>query len=654
MSHLQTIMKSWKNLLRFIPFYFSTPLLLKTLFYPWRRVYWQKSHPGFDLNETLEIFISNSLSRVMGVLIRLPMILLGMIMEVAACLFGLPLMVLLYPLFALIGKKNKDGYLPLFSLESLLKIRPLACTWHFGYTPELDKYAYSPIQQTETWAFLGRDAELQEIRRIFERRSENNVILVGEPGAGRHAILYHLSQTMFYHRFVFFNLTSLFQDKKDDGQKRGALQNILAEAKYAGNIVLVVENFEQYAGYADIWEHAIQGSGLSVAGITDNAGFQKAIFPNKTLMKYFTKVDIAPLPKEKILAILRVRAGAFQLTNLPEQALEKILEASYETQYLEDKHQPEAALDLLTALAASLPRKQHGLTASELNRFLEEKLKAPVGKLSKSEKSKLLNLEVELHSRIVNQQRAIKQIADALRRRRLKLGNENRPIGSFLFLGPTGVGKTETAKALAAIFFEDSERLIRFDMARFQNQIQVESLVDQLASAIRKSPYSVLLLDELEKAHPNLLNILLTLLDEGYFKDNDNLTVPGRNLIIIATSNAASEFIRQSVQNGTLDDNLVLEYILREKLFSPEFLNRFDGVTVYTPLSPEHLREIARMKLTKLQSQLKRTHNKDLEITGDLLDLIVSEGTHPEFGAREIDRTIERLVTDPLAQEMLQ
>ena len=242
--------------------------------------------------------------------------------------------------------------------------------------------------------------------------------------------------------------------------------------------------------------------------------------------------------------------------------------------------------DLITKLDASRAEQNR---KSKTKPSPEEIIK--LKKLS----DEIKNLEAKLHERIINQKEAIGEVSGALRRRQLALSSEKKPIGSFLFLGPTGVGKTETAKALADIFFKDESKLIRFDMAQYQHEAQMEDLTRELARTIREDPYAILLLDEIEKAGKNMLNLFLSITDEGYFFDENRNKVLCNNLIIIGTSNAASEFIREHLEEDT-DHSLhektfntqVVEYVLKKHIFSPEFVNRFDALVVFTPLTRAH------------------------------------------------------------------
>jgi ATP-dependent Clp protease ATP-binding subunit ClpC len=294
---------------------------------------------------------------------------------------------------------------------------------------------------------------------------------------------------------------------------------------------------------------------------------------------------------------------------------------------------------------------------------LSEKTKIPIGDIKKEEKDKLKRLEEILHQRIVNQELAVNQIAKAMRRARLGIAKRNKPIGTFLFMGPTGVGKTETAKALAESYYGAEERMIRFDMSEYQGGDAIKMVLGSsetgepglIASAIRKNPFSLLLLDEIEKAHREILNLFLVMLDEGFFTDAFGRKIDCRNLMIIGTSNAGGELIRQEINKGTPEEQLrdkVLDFVQREGIFTPEFLNRFDAVVVYRPLTKEHLRAVAKLLLGRLN---KRLEEKDLslKITDSLVEKVVEMGYSPTLGARPMNRVIQDKIEDQIAQRIL-
>ena len=295
----------------------------------------------------------------------------------------------------------------------------------------------------------------------------------------------------------------------------------------------------------------------------------------------------------------------------------------------------------------------------------------PVSKMLQSEKDKLLNLEAELHKRVVGQDEAISAIADAVRRSRAGLQDPKRPIGSFIFLGTTGVGKTELAKALADYLFDDENMMTRIDMSEYQEKFSATRLIGappgyvgydeggQLTEAIRRKPYSVVLFDEIEKAHPDVFNILLQVLDDGRLTDNKGRTVNFKNTIIIMTSNMGSSLIRENFEkiNDSNHDTVVEQtknqvLDLLKKTIRPEFLNRIDEIIMFTPLNESEIRQIVTLQLNGVKKMLDKNGIR-LEFTDAALDFISHEGFDPQFGARPVKRVIQKYVLNELSKEIL-
>ncbi len=295
----------------------------------------------------------------------------------------------------------------------------------------------------------------------------------------------------------------------------------------------------------------------------------------------------------------------------------------------------------------------------------------PVNKMVQSEKEKLLHLEEELHKRVVGQEEAISAIADAVRRSRAGLNDPRRPIGSFIFLGTTGVGKTELAKALAEYLFDDENMMTRIDMSEYQEKHTVSRLVGappgyvgydeggQLTEAVRRKPYSVVLFDEIEKAHPDVFNILLQVLDDGRLTDNKGRLVNFKNTIIIMTSNMGSSVIRENLASMTpenRDDTIertrtqIIEML--KQSIRPEFLNRIDEIIMFTPLNEKEIEEIVGLQIKSVQKMLA-ANGVDLKVSRKALKFIAEEGFDPEFGARPVKRVIHRLVLNRLSKDIL-
>jgi len=278
------------------------------------------------------------------------------------------------------------------------------------------------------------------------------------------------------------------------------------------------------------------------------------------------------------------------------------------------------------------------------------------------EKETLLNLENLIHQKIVNQQEAVKEISIAMRRARAGIGPKLRPMGTFLFFGPTGVGKTETSKALAEIYFGGIGKMIRLDMSEFQAISDIPRLIGAvspvemqglLTTQVRETPFSLVLLDEIEKAHPDILNLFLQVLDEGHITDGQGRKVIFTNTIIICTSNAGSDMIFKEIESGQkIEKDKILSALFKKKIFKPEFVNRFDASVIFHPLTKENLLQIAGLMLNSLKKSLKEKEI-DFEITEPLKAKIVTLSYKPEFGAREMRRVIQDKVENSVAQALL-
>ena len=297
----------------------------------------------------------------------------------------------------------------------------------------------------------------------------------------------------------------------------------------------------------------------------------------------------------------------------------------------------------------------------------------PVTKLAAEESERLLNLEEILHERVIAQHEAIEAISKAVRRARAGLKDPNRPVGSFIFLGPTGVGKTELARALANALFGDDDAMIRIDMSEYMERHAVSRLIGappgyvgyeeggQLTDAVRQRPYSVVLLDEIEKAHPEVFNVLLQVLEDGRLTDSKGRTVDFRNTVLIMTSNVGAQQIQRESSIGfriVVDEHSEYESMKQKvtdelkRTFRPEFLNRVDEIIVFHALNKEHIKEIADIMLKELRNQLKEM-NMELEITPEAKDFLAEKGFEPDFGARPLRRAIQRYIENPLSEEML-
>lgn len=576
-------------------------------------------------------------------------------------------------------KKNESRF---WEKENLLKKKALGIYWSYGYTVNLDRYSTDfTREQPFSSHLVGRDKEVAQIENILARENQSNVILVGEEGVGKKTIIFQLANniregkifpTLKHKRILEIDVNSIIGEGKDLIGAQNTFQKVIAEASWAGNIILLIPNFDMFVtsfkgriDLAPVFEKYANGSTLQIIGLTSPDRYQKYIYPNASVGKLFNKVVVDAPSREQAKEILETFATNYEKSKkvyIIYQAINEAVEKS--DRYITDIPYPEKAIDLLDeAVVFVAMRKGKEVTAKEVDQVLSDKTRIPIGEISKEEKEKLIDLENVIHKRLIDQEEAVNDLADAFRRTRLQLGQRKKPAGVFLFLGPTGVGKTETAKALAEAYFGSEERLVRFDMNEFQDDGAGNRLLGYFEKdepgifikALRENPFCVLLLDEIEKASKNVLNLFLTAFDEGYLTDNFGKKISLQEMIIIGTSNAGAEYIRQKINQGIGVEDFkkeLVDNLLKESVFSPEFINRFDSVVVFKPLTNENLKEIARLLLEKLNERLA-VRNIKILITDILLEQVAKQGFDPVFGARPMKRLIQDKIEAPLAQKIL-
>lgn len=648
------LLKITDNFLRFFTHYFSIPLLVKTYFSPWHKIIEAKTERALNIEKTINRIIGNLFSSFIGIILRTFVFIIWLFLEIQTAIIGIILAIiwLLFPLATLplyFEYKNKlyaeKTPSHFWHKENLLSIPSPTASWHFGYTPNLDKFSKELTEKIYIAKdkIIGRDYELKQVTQILSRKTQPALILYGPAGSGRHAVVYELSRQiktdcqkippeLKYNRIIKIDTIRLLKQAFQ-------LQTVLSEAEKAGNIILVLDEMHKLISFFDQLAPYLQRGSIKLIGLATSKNYTAHLQKNELAKKLFEFVKVNPLAQNYVLELLKNEAEKLKKKYkvvFTEESLQRIMQIANQSA----KTQPDASLDLIEETALAGARGGGAvITPQYINKLAEEKLKIPLSALGPREKQKLANIEQLLHQYVVNQNTAISELASALRRARLRLESPNRPLASFLFLGPTGVGKTETAKALNRVYFQDlnsqfsnfNSQFIRFDLSNYQNKSDTNRFTAELADKVREIPYSVLLLDEIEKSHPDILNLFLTVIDEGYLTDLDGDEVSFRNLFIIGTSNAPSV-----------------------NIFSKEFLNRFDGIIMFSTLDKHHLAQIARMKLEQLNQRLKKEHNTKVDITEGLIGTIIEEGYNPEFGAREINRAIARIVENPLAKKLLE
>lgn len=568
--------------------------------------------------------------------------------------------------------------------ENLIRWGSLGKNWASGYTVTLDKFSTDLSKLARVGGFpeiIGHEKEIRNLERILSRREANNALLVGEPGVGRKSItsafaqksvLGELLPEVNHKRVVQLDLSMVATRSESLEEAELVLERIFQEVVKAGNVILVIDEFHNYlggparAGIVDISgviSKYLHLPRFQIIALTTFAGLHKYIEQNPSVLALLGKVEVSEISERETLMILEKLALSLEqkhkrLISYP--ALRDII--NFSAKYIQDIPFPKKAMDLLDEVMIYVSSIRSKIVEPKhVAKIFSEKTEVPVGEVEAKEKKVLLNLEKLIHKRIINQEEAVKEVSSALRRARAEITIRKGPMGTFLFLGPTGVGKTETAKALAEIYFGSEKRMIRLDMSEFQAIEDIPRLIGKpgqeglLTTKVREDPFSMLLLDEFEKAHSNILNLFLQVFDEGELTDGLGRKVDFKNTIIIATSNAGYLVILEALKKKTpfseIKDKL-FDYLFKNRIFRPELINRFDAAIIFKSLTKENLLKIAGLLLSKSRKNLKKK-DIDFVITSELEKKIVELGYNPTFGAREMRRVIQDKVENVLAEALL-
>jgi ATP-dependent Clp protease ATP-binding subunit ClpC len=574
-----------------------------------------------------------------------------------------------------------------WSREVMGRVPSLGADWAYGKAWTLMKYANQiedePFyREMDESLFVFYKNEFENLETILVKGGGANAIIISEDPQNSSELIAMLGMAIdrgyaypelekkkvFYLRVT--NLLSWVADKDDF---ENVFIKILQEARDVGNVILAVENFALLVDTAHnfksdivaIFNTFFTSPNLHIIALSDKEKYHKIIEPNRELLTFLEKVDVKEKDKGAVSRILEDEVLAIEyrgkvfITYPALQAIVESVERYFSETFLYDK-----ARDVLNEIVPYVKhQKKSVITKEDVLSFFAEKTGIPQGEVKEEEKEKLMNLEGDLHKRVVGQNEAISAISNALRRARAGVGNTHRPIGSFLFLGPTGVGKTETTKALAQTFFGSEDSILRFDMSEYKTDDALKRLIGLfeegrsglLSKRLREQPYSVLLLDEFEKTNKDVHDLFLQIIDEGFFSDMDGNKVNVRNTIIIATSNAGSDLIFDYVKRGESLVNKkeeIISSIIDQGIFKPELINRFDGTILFSPLGEEDLKKIAGLMLIKLEDRLKEK-GIGISITDKLISSVAKQGMDLAFGARPMNRYIQEKIEASIADKII-
>ena len=561
----------------------------------------------------------------------------------------------------------------------------VARDWSFGWTPLLNRFGQNISQQVGfSGALFVRLAThidaLEQLVDIFSKKGRQNAILVGSAGVGKTEIVNafalklldaseKLANNLKFRQVFMLDSAAIIAASPGRGDLEQLLIRVLNEAYSAKNIIICLDRaelfFEDGVGSIDISNillPILEAGNLRIILTMDEQKYLQIGQRNPAVINSLNRISVKPTNQMETISVMQDKSILIEFQHKVTFMYQAFVEAyCLSERYIHDLAMPGRAIKLLE-LAADF--SDGGLvTVKSLQRAIEKMLDIKVGVANDdSEREKLLNLEQLIHERMINQNRAVNVVSDALRRARAGIRNQNRPIGTFLFLGPTGVGKTELAKALAGVYFGGEDRIVRSDMNEYSGVDDVSRLIadaadnpNSLTARMIKQPFSVVLLDEIEKAHPNVLAALLQMLDEGILCDTKNREVSFRDAIVIATSNAGADRIREYIERGyNLEqfENKFTNELIDSHQFRPEFLNRFDEIVLFRPLNKSELLQVVDIMIGSVNRTLA-VQKISIEVALDAKEYLVEAGYDPRLGARPMRRVVQRAVESTVARQML-
>lgn len=542
---------------------------------------------------------------------------------------------------------------------------------------------------------VGRETEIARVIEILGRRKKNNPMLIGEPGVGKSAIVEgialriaggSISPALAKKRLISLDIALVVAGTKYRGDFEKRLKSIISEASSNPDIILFIDEFHTIVGAggaqgsldaANILKPALARGELQCIGATTMDEFAKIVEKDGALDRRFQKIVVEPTDIQQSITILenlKPNYEDFHKVTYSDEAIEACVRLT--DRYITDKSLPDKAIDALDEAGSMIrlnltkdKRTGNIVDAEDIATVVSKMTGIPVNKVAESEGNRIMKMKGRLQSRIIGQDDAIEKVVRAIQRNRAGLKDPNRPIGTFLFFGPTGVGKTQLAKCLAEYLFDSQENMVRIDMSEYMEKFTVSRLVGappgyvgyeeggQLSERVRRKPYCVVLLDEIEKAHPDIFNILLQVLDEGRLTDSNGRVVSFRNTIVIMTSNVGSRELDEygsgvgfatSGKSVSKNRQSVLEKAIR-KSFPPEFINRVDERIFFNALTKEDIEKIIDIELKDLRARAEEAGYK-LVVTPSAKRFIADVGFDPAFGARPLKRAVMKYVEDPVSE----
>lgn len=559
----------------------------------------------------------------------------------------------------------------------------------------IEDYGYDVTKAAEEGRLdplVGREDEIQRVIQILGRRKKNNPMLVGDPGVGKSAIVEGIAiriangnvpPVLSGKRLITLDIAAVVAGTKYRGDFEKRLKSIISEISQRNDIILFIDEFHTIVGAggasgsldaANILKPALARGEIQCIGATTLEEFRKIVEKDGALDRRFQKIIVDPTDIEhtiSILGSLRTNYEHFHNVKYTDEALEACVRMS--ERYITDRCLPDKAIDVMDEAGSMVglqsPNRTLTVQSTDVANVISIMTGIPAGKVAESEGARLLNMEEELKKQIIGQDEAIEKVVRAVQRNRAGIKDPNRPIGTFLFFGPTGVGKTQLAKAIVEYLFDSQENLIRLDMSEYMEKFNVSKLIGappgyvgfedggQLSERVRRKPYSVVLLDEIEKAHPDIFNVLLQIMDEGRLTDNSGRSINFKNTIIIMTSNVGSREIDEygtgigfstAGKDVSLNKKSILEKAVK-RVFPPEFINRVDEQIFFNSLTKEDIEKIIDIDLTELKARVREA-GYELKISASAKKFVADAGYNPDYGARPLKRAIQRFIEDPVSE----